>query len=314
MRDRLRGMDANLLVVLHVLLEQRNLTRTADRLMMSRPAVSAALRKLREHFDDDLLVRAGRGMERTELAESLVAPVAAAVAAAEALLSPRQEFDPRSSQTQFSVAMSDYAMAILGAAVVQRLLGEEATCSLRVDMLRSRPDELEGQLLRRDLVVGPMSLGLPGEREALFADELVCVVAADNPCLVDGRLSSQDLRELPRAAFTWDAPEAFVLGRELEAIGVSQAGACLQVDRLLALPRVLAGSCTYAFMPSWLARRHAGLGLVVADCPVPRVPVIEAVHWNPRRRDDPGLTWLRHLVVRAGHDVLPQLDEPASPR
>lgn len=315
MRERLRAMDANLLVVLQVLLQERNLTRTAEILLMSRPAVSAALRKLRAHFDDELLVRSGRVLELTEHAASLAPAVEEAVRAAEELLSDHRPFDPRSRCTQFSAAMSDYAMAILGAPLV-RLFQERAPgCSIHIDLLRAPRDELERQLLRRDVLIGPLDFGLPGERDAVFADELVCVVAAGNPRLVDGALSERSLRELPRAAvaFPWQESDNFALDDALRAHGVSEAGVVVQVDRLLALPHVIAGSEMCAFMPSWLARRHAGvLDLVIAETPLERVPMIEAVHWNAKRRDDPALVWLRQVLADASREVVAELNEESA--
>ena len=68
MRERLREVDANLVLALHALLEERNLTRAGERLAMSQPAMSGALARLRAHFDDELLVRSGRGFDLTELA------------------------------------------------------------------------------------------------------------------------------------------------------------------------------------------------------------------------------------------------------
>ena len=93
MKERLREVDANLLLSLHALLEERNLTHAGERMTMSQPAMSGALARLRKHFDDELLVRSGRGFELTPLAEELRPLVAEAVEAAEALLGNQREFD-----------------------------------------------------------------------------------------------------------------------------------------------------------------------------------------------------------------------------
>lgn len=314
MRNGLHAMDANLLVALHVLLEQRNLTRASEVLVMSRPAVSTALRKLREHFGDELLVRAGRGMDLTELGKQLRAPVAEAVAAAESLLSEQRPFDPATSDARFSAAMSDYAVAILGGPLV-RLLSERAPhCTLQVDVLQAARGDLDRQLQRHDLLVGPRDFDLPGTSQAVFADELVCVVSADHPALVDGALSERELRALPRAAVSmpWQAPGAFALDGALAAIGVTEQNVVVQVDRLLALPFAVVGSRLCAFMPSWLARRYGPmLDLVIARTPLAPVPMIEAAYWNPRRESEPGVQWLRGLVTEASRLVIADLEDAA---
>ena len=123
--DALRQVDANLLLSLHALLEERNLTHAGARMTMSQPAMSGALARLRKHFDDELLVRTGRGFELSPLGEELRPLVAEAVEAAEALLGNQREFDPGSSTKQFDVSMSEYAMTVLSEPLT-RLMREQA--------------------------------------------------------------------------------------------------------------------------------------------------------------------------------------------
>ena len=139
MKERLREVDANLLLSLHALLEERNLTHAGERMTMSQPAMSGALARLRKHFDDELLVRVGRGFELTPLAERLRPVVAEAVEAAEALLGNQREFDPATSNKRFAVSMSEYAMTVL-AEPLTRLLAEQAPgCSVALDPIDVRP-------------------------------------------------------------------------------------------------------------------------------------------------------------------------------
>lgn len=306
MAEQLRALDANLLVVLQALLEQRNLTRASELLSMSRPSVSAALKKLRVHFGDDLLVATRRGLEPTPVGAALLEPVRAAVTAAEALLGGRS-FDPGTAEVRFSAAMSDYAMALMGGPLVGLLNDRAPGCTLHIDLLRSSRAELDRQLLRHDFLVGPLDFGLPGRQQAVFADELVCVTAAGNPWLDAGSLSAQALSEMPHAVvhLSWQDPGAFALDTALDLVGVTERTEVVRVDRLLDLPHAVAGSDRCAFMPSWLAGRFAPtLDLIVAETPVERVPIIEATHWNPSRQDDPAVAWLGQLVEDAGSRIL----------
>ena len=139
MKERLREVDANLLLSLHALLEERNLTHAGERMTMSQPAMSGALARLRKHFDDELLVRVGRGFELTPLAEQLRPEVAEAIEAAEALLGNQREFDPASSSRRFTVSMSEYAMTVL-AEPLTRLLAEQApACTVALDPIDVGP-------------------------------------------------------------------------------------------------------------------------------------------------------------------------------
>ena len=145
---------------------------------MSQPAMSGALARLRKHFDDELLVRNGRGFDLSPLAEELRPSVAEAVEAAEALLGNQRDFDPTSSTKRFAVSMSEYAMTVLAEPLI-RLLAEQAPeCSLALDPLDAKPGEFETQLMRRDLIIGPLGFEFPGRTQPVFTDQLVCVVAA----------------------------------------------------------------------------------------------------------------------------------------
>ena len=99
----LRGLDLNLLVVLNTLLEEKNITRTARRIYLSQSATSGALARLREFFENELLVQVGHKMVLTPLAESLVEPVRELLTVAQAIIDQRPDFDPVTSTRRFRI-------------------------------------------------------------------------------------------------------------------------------------------------------------------------------------------------------------------
>ncbi|WP_300680928.1 LysR family transcriptional regulator [Nocardioides sp.] len=298
-RERLREVDANLLFSLHALLEERNLTRAGERLLTSQPAMSGALTRLRKHFDDELLVRSGRGFELTETAERLRPIVTAAVEAAEALLGNQRTFDPATSAKLFNVSMSEYAMTVL-AEPLTRILTEQAPgCSINLEPLELHHDQVEAQLMRRDLVIAPLGFQFPGRAQPISTDHLVCVVRRDHPRLEDGALSTEALQEMPHAVaeFTAAGSTRRPLEVALEQAGVTDRNVLVRVRSLLTLPFAVAGTNMCAFVPSRLARRCADvLDLVVATTPLAPVEITEAAHWHPRRESDPAVIWLRQLL------------------
>jgi DNA-binding transcriptional LysR family regulator len=298
-KERLREVDANLLLSLHALLEERNLTHAGERMTMSQPAMSGALARLRKHFDDELLVRVGRGFELTPFAEGLKSDVQAAVEATEALLGNQRDFDPASSNRRFSVSMSEYAMTVL-AEPLTRLLAEHAPdCSIALDIVDVAPGQLETHLMRRDLIIGPLGFDFPGRRQPVFTDHLVCVVASDNERLVDGALTLDDLHAMPHAvaAFSAAGDRKRPLEVEMELKGIPDRTVRVQVTSLLTLPFAVSGTDMCAFVPARLARRClAALDLVVAETPVETVQITEAAHWHPRRESEPAVVWLRRLL------------------
>jgi DNA-binding transcriptional LysR family regulator len=311
MKERLREVDANLLLALHALLEERNLTHAGERMTMSQPAMSGALARLRKHFDDELLVRVGRGFELSPMAERLKPAVEEAVEAAEALLSNQRDFDPATSNKRFTVSMSEYAMTVL-AEPLTRIFAEQAPgCTLALDPLDVRRDQVETQLMRRDLVVAPIGFDFPGRTQPIFTDELVCLVAADHPRLKDGALTLDDLMAMPHAVaeFAAAGDRRRPLEVEVEDKGLGGRNVLVQVTSLLTLPFAVAGTDMCAFVPSRLARRCVEiLDLVVAETPMDPVRITEAAHWHPRREKDPAGVWLRGLLYDVAIHLEDQLD------
>jgi DNA-binding transcriptional LysR family regulator len=301
-------VDANLLLSLHALLEERNLTHAGERMTMSQPAMSGALTRLRKHFDDELLVRSGRGFELSPLAEELRPRVAEAVEAAEALLGNQRDFDPASSTKRFAVSMSEYAMTVIARPLTRAFADQAPGCTLALDPLDVRRDQIETQLMRRDLVVAPIGFEFPGRTQPVFTDHLVCLVARDHPMMRDGALSLDDLRRMPHAVAEFGAAgdRRRPLELAVEAQGLADRNVLVQVTSLLTLPFAVAGTDMCAFVPSRLARRcTAILDLVVAETPVDPVRITESAHWHPRREKDPAVVWLRHLL----HDVAVDLED-----
>lgn len=299
MRERLRDVDANLLLSLHALLEEKNLTHAGERMTMSQPAMSGALTRLRKHFDDELLVRVGRGFELSPLAEDLKPAVADAVEAAESLLGNQREFDPSSSTRRFSVSMSEYAMTVLSEPLIRHLAERAPGCSLALDPVDVGPGLFEAQLLRRDLIIGPLGFEFPGRTQPVFTDHLVCVVDASNDRVQDGALTIEDLQAMPHAVAEFGAAggRRRPLEVEMERAGVPDRTVLVQVTSLLVLPFAVSGTDMCAFVPSRLARRSKEiLGLVVAETPLDAVRITEAAHWHPRRDAEPAVVWLRQLL------------------
>jgi DNA-binding transcriptional LysR family regulator len=304
--DALRQVDANLLLSLHALLEERNLTHAGTRMTMSQPAMSGALARLRKHFDDELLVRTGRGFDLSPLAEQLRPVVAEAVEAAEALVGNERDFDPTSSTKQFDVSMSEYAMTVLSEPLT-RLMQEQAPgCSVSFDSTPGSRELFESQLMKRDLIVAPLGFDFAGRTQPIFTDELVCLVARSNRWLRDGALTIEDLRAMPHAVAEFLAAGDRRRPLEIEAAekGLGDRTVLVQVTSLLTLPFAVAGTDMCAFVPARLAHHCLEmLDLVVATTPLDAVQITEAAHWHPRRADDPAGVWLRRLLYDVAVDV-----------
>src|SRR5581483_4040519 len=121
---QLNRFDLNLLIALDALLHEKNVTRAAERVFVSQPAMSAALQKLRDYFDDPLLVRVGRDMELTPRGLSLVEPVREALLRIQATLGTQPTFDPATVKRTFTVIVTDEAAGGVVPAALRRVARE----------------------------------------------------------------------------------------------------------------------------------------------------------------------------------------------
>src|SRR3954471_5661604 len=130
---RLSNLDLNLLVSLDALLDQRSVTRAAQQLGLSQPALSASLGRLRRHFGDELLSRTGNEYRLTPLAAQLKPRVRLALEGVERVFTAQPEFHPGESTREFSVLLSDYACAVLGDSLAALMADEAPQARLRLE-------------------------------------------------------------------------------------------------------------------------------------------------------------------------------------
>ncbi len=294
------SIDLNLLIALAALLEERNLTRAGEKINMGQPTMSGALARLRRHFDDELLVRDGRHYQLTPLAERLLPDVREALRQVERTLEARPEFDPGTSTRTFSLAMSDYAVAVLIEPLLRRVHDLAPGVGLTLHPVPPDLHESDRGLLQHDLVIAPLGYRFPGECEEVFRDRFVCITDPANPRLAGGELTLAGLAELPHAAPTFGQPGVLnPAERALAELGVPRH---VQVSTVgwLPLPFVVAGTDLVAIVPERLARRVAATaGVAVHEPPFGTVDLIEAAWWHPARGSDPALRWLRSIAAGA---------------
>ena len=128
----LKNIDLNLLVYLDVLLRERNVTRAAESLGISQPAMSNGLRRLRKLFSDPLLVRTSGGMSPTERAENLQPMIREAVASIEKVVQPDRQFDAGSTDRVFRISISDYSESTLLPHMLRRMRSEAPNITLDI--------------------------------------------------------------------------------------------------------------------------------------------------------------------------------------
>ena len=292
-------LDLNLLVSLDALLQQRSVTRAAAQVGLSQPALSAALGRLRRHFDDELLTRAGNEYRLTPLALQLRDLVRIALTGAERVFTAQPDFDPSSSTREFNALVSDYVVVVLGDTLAA-LLAQEAPHS-RLRLTPHSPaivERAEQVLLGGGVMLLPHGFVSDLSHRDLYPDEWVCVVSADNPVADEG-LTVADLRALPWVLTYHGQTASTPAARQMRMLGI-EPRVQVVTENFTTVPGLVAGSDRIAL----LQRRLVDLlplstGIRALPCPFEVGPLVEAMWWHPALDDDPEHRYLRDVIARA---------------
>lgn len=298
---RFRQLDMNLLAALDILIRTRSVSRAAEEMFLTQSAMSNALGRLRQYFDDPLLVQVGRRMDLTPLARSLEGPVRDIMLRVEnaVLLSP--EFDPATSARAFSLVVSDYTLVTVGAALSASVAQEAPGVRLNF-----RPQHLSPwQLLERgeaDLLVAPDWVCSPNHpRDILFADPLMVIACASGPYA-----AGIDDAGFGSAAHVMMVPNT---GQDsFAAIALREAGVFVEPKvttySFASIPALIRGTNRIALVQGLLAQQAVRAGGVVAHpCPVELPPLVQCMQLHDLRALDPGVAWLK-AKVRSAADTL----------
>ena len=293
----LRRIDLNLLVILDALLSEQHVTRAAERLHLSQPAVSHALARLRDVLGDPLLVRAGAGLVATPRALELMAPLAEILAQVQSLLAPNA-FDPATAKRTFRLAMSDYGAAIVLPQLVRTLRREAPGIDLQITHA-SREGMLYGVLNGDIDVAAGVFPELPNELRStpLFEEHFACLL--DRRTLpADGRLDLATYLARPhvllemRGSGTPEIERALTALRERRRVAVS-------LPHWSVAPDVISDTDLILTVASrgLLAIDHAALIVVPPPFHIPSFTFVLA--WHKRRGADQALNWLNGRMLAA---------------
>lgn len=288
-------IDLNLLVFLDALVRERSVTRAAERVGITQPAMSNALKRLRRVLDDPLLVRTRRGMEPTQRALALQRPVRAALRQLESALTPEPAFDPGATRRLFTLMVTDYVASVLLPGVSARLA--EVAPKATLNVLGSDAESLKAvERGEVDLVIDRFD-ALPEALRSrlLWQDRYVCVLRKGHAALAGG-LSLERYLALDHILIT---RTGVGLGQSDEALAKRSLYRRVTVfTRHYHLPaRLAAESELCATLPARIARAQAQhLPVVLAPPPVDLPPIEVRMVWGPVTHYDRAHRWLRSVI------------------
>jgi len=287
----LRNFDLNLLVIVDVVFVELSITRAAQRLNLTQPAVSQAMARARDMFEDELLVREGSSMRLTPLARRLAPELREFCAAAERLLS-QPTFNPSTAQLTFSVVANDLTELLILPQLIATVDRLAPGCQL---IVRTPLPHLMDETIDLAIIGAPVPKG-PFLSRDLYEEQFVVISRPDHPAMREG-LSSEEYAGMQHALVS-PTGEGMTgpVDRALKELGL-QRRIALSVTRFTTLPSIVSSTDLIAAIPSRFAERPEVRSL----CKVWALPfesprfTIKLV-WHRSLDADPAHVWLRGLL------------------
>jgi len=297
----LARVDLNLLVALDALLTERSVTKAAGRVGLGQSAMSHNLARLRQLFDDELLVRSPDGMRPTPKALALGDRVRITLSGIQALVARDEAFDPAKAERTFRIGLPDSVEMLIGPKLLAIGCDEAPGIRFRIYSTDERQllDEIDADNFDIGIGIGTFPQGqVHHKRRLLATDTYLCMFNAAKVGFKPP-ISLKNYVRLPHVLTSLRKGERGVVDDALEKIGLSRKVA-LVTPRFIGVPFLIAGSPVVTTMHARLARIFAKeLDLALSRVPVDLPEVTISMLWHASYDDDPGHTWLRNAIVRA---------------
>ncbi|VVE38185.1 LysR family transcriptional regulator [Pandoraea fibrosis] len=292
---RFNKLDLNQLVVLDALLSTRSVGKAAERLFLSQPATSCSLARLREYFEDELLVPVGKTQVLTPLAEELTKPVRDVLLQIQTITRARPTFDPATSTRRFTIEASDYVISVFMSEVVKRAatLAPLMQFDLRA-ISPQTPEHLESG--EAELLIAPEFARVAGHpAEPLFEDTFSCLVCAESGKAGDS-LTEDEYFDAAHVGVEWGGGRRITFDARMLSTSKRARRQTVIAPTFTLVPALLVGTSRIATLPSRLAHQMAQrFPLRVLECPIKIRAFVENLQWHKYQERDPAISWLRSL-------------------
>lgn len=299
----LERFDLNLLVAIDALLRHRNVTAAATELLITQSALSSALKRARQHFEDDILYYDGQQMVPTPFGKELAKLVPELIARLRALTRMRAQNDPRKIQREFTIVASDYVAAVYISALCKALA--QTAPGITISVVPFTNESI--QKFKRGIVdffIAPdFAAGDGFDKQLLFEETFQCVLCRDNP-LVDGGFDKQAFLSSPMVVtnfFVGDGKshyERWLADQEHEPTFAAA------LPSFVALPYYVPGTRNIATIHRRLVPHFENdPNLVFRDPPI-EIPVLKEYLINSHKQNhDPETRMLRELMLEVGRTL-----------
>lgn len=310
----MKDFDLNLLRVVVALYDAGSVGRAAQALGMSQPAMSAALARLRKSFGEPLFVRTARGMSPTARAHTLAAGAREVLARIADDVLSEASFDPASTTSTFTLAMSDVGEMVFLPKILESLQREAPHAMVRSVSLP--PARLEQALEsgEADLAVGyfPDLKSNAFFQQRLFTHRFVCLLRADHP--IRGRkLSLEQFLSLGHAVVRAEGRSQEIFEKYLERRRIARR-IVLLTPHFMSIPTIIGKTDLVVTLPHaiglFFSQADANIKVMEPPLPIPRIELRQ--HWHRNAHHDPRSKWLRRLVAGLFTDASDEWPYPFS--
>lgn len=294
----LRRLNLNLIYSLDAILYARSLTEAGQRIRLGQPAMSGALRRLREHFDDPLITYGAADPKLSHLAQALRPKVRQLLHGIDETFRMTLTFDPQTARRSFRIATGEALEIMLLGRVIRAMLMEAPNVDLEIMPLDPAvPARAFDQ--GADLIILPQRMGVSGLPErALMVDNLSCMICDRHPTVGES-LTADEFLALPHVVVSdalWPTAHYTRAARDL----LTRRRIQLRTRLYAALPQLLPDTAIVATGSAWLFQHQASMGgLRVVGSPFDLASDVIIAQWPDRDGDDPAIAWLLGHLERA---------------
>jgi DNA-binding transcriptional LysR family regulator len=296
----MQNFDLNLLSSLDALLAEKNVTRAAKTMHVTQSTMSGILRRLRDQFDDELLIRNGRRYDLSPFAQSLAISVRQTILQIDSTVSAKPLFEPTKDRRKFRIMASDYSTMVYLSAVFRRIEKQAPYLSYEIVPINSPLDHVRGGTVDLCVTGNPYSQGEAAadqllRTDTLFSEVYCCVVDDDHP--LRGIVTLDQLFEFPHvmaqfAGVTMQTSELKVGSAR------NRVNPVMSVPSFNVIPALVRGTRAVGILPTRMTEVAPGLsGLRTLAVAFEMPSFTEHLIWHSRFAYDPAFCWLRSVML-----------------
>jgi DNA-binding transcriptional LysR family regulator len=309
----LHNFDLNLLVAFDLLMEEKNVSRAAERMFVTQSAMSHTLQRLRQQLDDPLLVKTPAGMKPTDRALSLVNPVKAVLRDVKRLIRAPEEFDPSRSRRRFVIAATDYIDLLVLPPLVERIALAAPGIDIHVKRTEAPFPEADLEHNDIDVVLGFDAVLKPPaylSKTKLFDDHMACVIGREHSVGENGQLTLEEYVSCKHMLISRTGARVGLIDEWLSERGLTRRIALI-VPHFLSAPFIVAKTDMILSLPERIANDFVDLApLNIVSIPM-ELPAYDLVMvWHPLHDPDPAHRWLRDQIT----EICRKIDKPFTSR